>query len=138
MPTKLDISRQKELSVRVRLVSAAQARGDTQVLKVGHSGIAKAWRKERKRLSLSSEITLHTFRHGCATYVANLPGVPITELRDVLGHASVVVTEIYVYKDERELRLGMAQRSAELSSKTQTDGTKLAPGPVTAFNDGAK
>ena len=78
------------------------------------------------------------FRHGFATYVANLPGVPITELRDVLGHASIVVTEIYVHKDEQKLRLGMAQRSAELSSKTQIDGTKLAPGPVTAFNDGAK
>ena len=101
-------------------------------------GAELSWRKERKRLSLSSEITLHTFRHDFATYVANLPGVPITEVRDVLGHASVVVTEIYVHKDERKLRLGMAQRSAELSSETQADGTELAPGPVTAFNDGAK
>ena len=53
-------------------------------------GAELSWRKERKRLSLSSEITLHTFRHDFATYVANLPGVPITEVRDVLGHASVV------------------------------------------------
>ena len=109
---------------------------ERQVCPFGQAAVAKAWRKERERLGLPSDITLHSFRHDFATYVANLPGVPITEVRDVLGHGSVVVTEIYVHKDERKLRLGMAQRSAELSSQTHAGGTELAPETERAFSDG--
>ncbi len=119
-----------------RLVEAAKARGDQQVCPVGQTGVAKAWRKERERLALASDITLNTFRHDFATYVANLPAVPITEVRDVLGHGSVVVTEIYVHRDERKLRLGMAQRSTELSNEAHANGTNLAPGAARAFSDG--
>ncbi len=115
-----------------RLLDAAPTHGpggrDT-VLGVGDGHMADRWRAERRRLGLPEDITLHTFRHDFATYIANLPEVPITEVRDVMGHSSVVITEIYVHKDERKLRLGMAQRSKQI-------GTELAPRAARACSDG--
>ena len=98
-----------------RLVAAAHERGSRTLSPYTPGSLAAKWAEERTRLEISPEVTLHTFRHDFATYLANLPGVPITEVRDILGHSSVVVTEIYVHPDRRAQRKGVGQRSAQLA-----------------------
>jgi integrase len=69
-------------------------------------------------LDLDPALTLHSFRHDFATWLVNYtePRVPLTEARAVLGHSSVTVTEIYVHRNERALRVGMAERARSIGS----------------------
>ena len=66
-------------------------------------------------------------QHDFATYLVNETGIPLTEARDVLGHASVVQTEVYVHKDESKLRAGMSMRASAISQQL---GTKVVHAEV--------
>lgn len=45
--------------------------------------------------ALGLATTAHQLRHWCATAALQLPGVDLTDVRDLLGHASVATTEGY-------------------------------------------
>jgi hypothetical protein len=45
---------------------------------------------------LDSHMTLHDFRHTCATRLANDPNVPLTDLQAVLRHVRITTTARYI------------------------------------------
>ena len=49
-----------------------------------------------------------------------------TEARDVLGHSSVTVTEVYVHPNRRALRSGMADRARSIGT-IQVSPSEKAP-----------
>jgi integrase/recombinase XerD len=50
----------------------------------------------RVTAALGEHATLHSFRHTCATRLANDPQVPLTDVQAVLGHARITTTAKYV------------------------------------------
>ena len=80
------------------------------------------WKRERERLKLAPDLTLHSFRHTFGTLLVNRTSTPLTEAARVLGHSSVTQTERYVHKDEAQLRKGMALLDDELRSACSETG----------------
>ena len=101
------------VDVARELVADAKAEGREHVLPCGYDAIGVRWNKERDRLKLPTDLTLHSFRHSFATTLVNRTSTSLTEASRVLGHSSVVQTERYVHKDEAQLRQGMAMLDAE-------------------------
>ncbi len=99
------------ISVAQRLVDGAE--GGVLFPFCG-STLRKWWVAERKRLKLSREVTLHCFRHDFATFLCNETQMPNTEVRDVMGHSSLRITERYMHPDRRQLKAGMELRSAQI------------------------
>lgn len=50
----------------------------------------------RVTTGLDRRITLHDFRHTCATRLANDPSIPLTDVQAVLRHAQITTTARYV------------------------------------------
>jgi integrase/recombinase XerD len=71
-----------------------------------------------------SRISLHTLRHTKAMHLLQ-SGVPIITIKDVLGHADVRSTEVYVETDLEAKRKAMEQ--AGTSSKETRRSRKIAP-----------
>lgn len=66
--------------------------------------------KARQRAGLNRRLTLHKLRHGYATALLEA-GVPIHEIKELLGHSSVATTERYAHgrvTDETRARIGAA------------------------------
>lgn len=59
-------------------------------------GLIARFNRIRRQAGVSPEVTLHTMRHTCASRLIQR-GVPITVVRDWLGHSSVTVTERYAH-----------------------------------------
>jgi site-specific recombinase XerD len=71
-----------------------------------------------------TRISLHTLRHTKAMHLLQ-SGVPIITIKDVLGHADVRSTEVYVQTDLEAKRKAMEQ--AGTSSKETSRPRKIAP-----------
>lgn len=65
----------------------------------------------RKCATIPHRVSPHVFRHTKAVHLCDL-GVPQTNIRDILGHASVKTTEIYA-------RLSLKQKSEYLTKSTE-------------------
>jgi integrase len=50
------------------------------------------------------DVHMHDLRHSYATWLAKDPNVPITVIRDVLGHSSLQMTSRYANLREEHLR----------------------------------
>ncbi|MCC8991195.1 MAG: tyrosine-type recombinase/integrase [Streptococcus sp.] len=50
---------------------------------------------------------IHDLRHTCAAWLVNA-GIPLTEARDLLGHASVVMAERYAHLAPENVRAAVA------------------------------
>lgn len=57
---------------------------------------------------------IHDLRHTCAAWLVGF-GVPLTEVRDLLGHASVVVTERYAHLSPDNVRAAVARLDEAMS-----------------------
>jgi len=57
---------------------------------------------------------IHDLRHTCAAWLVGA-GVPLTEVRDLLGHASVVVTERYAHLSPDNVRAAVARLDEPMS-----------------------
>ncbi len=117
------------LLVAKELMRRAVAAGRASIVGYSYHYFGRIWEAERTRVGLPSDLTLHSFRHDCATRLANDGRTPLTEVRDLLGHSSVRVTETYVHRDERKLRAGLANLGDELRELERAagdrNGTKL-------------
>jgi integrase len=54
---------------------------------------------------------IHDLRHTCAAWLVSL-GVPLTEVRDLLGHSTVKVTERYAHLAPENVRMAVARLDA--------------------------
>lgn len=114
------------------LIAAAHTRGSDKISPYASGTLAIKWQRERERLGLASDISIHTFRHDAATHWAN-SGTQLNEVRDLLGHTSVTVTEIYLHPNRAAARECVAQRSAQLL--TSAPSVKEASVPIKRVND---
>ncbi len=83
----------------------------------------KAVKRSFKTACRRSEIEdfhIHDLRHTCAAWLVGV-GVPLTEVRDLLGHASVVVTERYAHLSPDNVRAAVAKLDSPLSRFGHTD-----------------
>jgi len=60
--------------------------------------ISRAFKKIVRKANLSEKIHFHTLRHSFASNLA-LKGVPIIVIKELLGHSSIVTTQIYSHSD---------------------------------------
>lgn len=61
---------------------------------------------------------LHTFRHTGATHLANDPGVPIAQLKQLLGHKQLSMTQRYVHPTARDV--GATLQQVDFARLTRT------------------
>ena len=65
---------------------------------------ARTFRKVRKIMGINEkEFVLHALRHTCATRLVNR-GVDLYIVKEVLGHSTISVTEMYAHLDQSRLR----------------------------------
>jgi site-specific recombinase XerD len=60
--------------------------------------VSRAFKKVVRKASLSEKIHFHTLRHSFASHLA-LEGVPLIVIKELLGHSSIVTTQIYSHSD---------------------------------------
>jgi len=65
--------------------------------------ISRAFKKTVRNASLSEKIHFHTLRHSFASNLA-LKGVPLIVIKELLGHSSIVTTQIYSHSDLESLQ----------------------------------
>jgi len=71
-------------------------------------------------------ISLHTLRHTKAMHLLQ-SGVPIVTIKDVLGHADVRTTEIYVQTDLEAKRKALEQAGTSSQERRPSGKKKIAP-----------
>ncbi|MGA7983478.1 MAG: tyrosine-type recombinase/integrase [Chromatiaceae bacterium] len=54
------------------------------------------------------DFTVHDLRHTCAAWLVS-SGAPLTEIRDLLGHSTILVTERYAHLAADNLRTTVAR-----------------------------
>lgn len=67
------------------------------------SYISKKFKTAVKKVGLNPKLHFHSLRHTFGTELG-LSGVPITVIRDLMGHSTVAVTEIYSHTNISSLR----------------------------------
>lgn len=60
---------------------------------MGYNGVVK---QAAKKSGINKEITAHTLRHSYATHLLEM-GLDIVSLKEVLGHADIQTTMIYLH-----------------------------------------
>lgn len=56
-----------------------------------------------RRAGITKRISPHTFRHSFATHLIE-GGASIRQVQEMLGHESILTTEIYTHLDHEHLR----------------------------------
>ena len=62
---------------------------------------------------------IHDLRHTCAAWLVTA-GVPLPEIRDLLGHASITMTEKYAHLAPENIRMAVARIDGTLSENGQS------------------
>ena len=86
---------------------------------------------ERANATLGSDWTLHDLRHSAARRMANDPHLSLVEVKEVLGHAHLSTTEIYLTPDKDEVIasvLAHHARTADQREHPRTPPPPPAPG----------
>ena len=79
----------------------------------------------------SSDWTLHDLRHSAARRMANDPHLSLVEVKEVLGHAHLSTTEIYLTPDKDEVIasvLAHHARTADQREHPRAPSPPPAPG----------
>lgn len=58
---------------------------------------------ERVNKALGATVTLHDFRHTCATRLANDPAIPLTDVQAILRHAHLGTTSRYIHVQTQDM-----------------------------------
>lgn len=91
-----------------------------------HEGtIGKALSVARKLADLGKRVSAHTLRHSFATAALGA-GMPIHELKDLMGHVSIKTTEIYLHC----LPLLASRSQSPLDAAMNGDPKKVVPFPI--------
>lgn len=77
-------------------------------------------RDRSKQLGFKKPVTMHTLRHGFATL---LQGINVHHLQDLLGHAKLSTTQIYVHVKEHEVEASYRANYDEAVKKKLYGGT---------------
>lgn len=89
----------------------------------GSNAMAKTFRKARKRMQLNHDrdFVLHALRHTCASRMV-LSGVSIYDVKEMLGHSSITVTERYAHLNVDKLKaaVDLVQKEYMVGKKSQT------------------
>lgn len=72
------------------------------------ASVTKKFKRTIRSCGLSERIRFHSLRHSFASWLVQ-SATPLSEVQKLLGHASVVTTQIYTHLEEQHLR-GAAER----------------------------
>jgi integrase len=67
-----------------------------------------------------TDFRIHDLRHTCAAWLASA-GVPLTEIRDLLGHTTVKMTERYAHLAPENVRAAVALLEGSASRSSHVD-----------------
>ena len=70
--------------------------------------VSRAFKKVVRKAELSEKIHFHTLRHSFASNLA-LKGVPLIVIKELLGHSSIVTTQIYSHADLDSLKKAVSK-----------------------------
>ncbi len=65
--------------------------------------VSRYFKKSCRKAQLNEDIHFHTLRHSFASHLA-IKGVPIITIKELLGHSSIVTTEIYSHVNLKSLQ----------------------------------
>ena len=85
-------------------------------------GLIKAIRKATGR----DDLIFHDLRHTCAAWLVTA-GIPLPEVRDLLGHASITMTERYAHLAPHRVRSAVAVLG-DASQFSHADSNKIMNG----------
>lgn len=77
--------------------------GDTVRWRMHEANVQRAVKKSAERLGLDGLATPHVLRHCCATHILEAGG-NVRDVQELLGHASLATTMIYVHGDSERVR----------------------------------
>jgi integrase len=80
----------------------------------------------RANAAAGTNWTLHDLRHTAATWMADDPAMPLTEIRDILGHASVTTTQIYTVPRREDVIAHAQVHFARRDAATAVDRSQAA------------
>jgi site-specific recombinase XerD len=84
---------------------------------------------ERVNARVGTSATLHSLRHTAAYRMAEDPGLPLTDVQFVLGHAALTTTQLYLTpRKEDVVRRVLAHHSEQTRQAVQRAHPVVAPG----------
>src|SRR5260370_22728409 len=84
---------------------------------------------ERAGAAAGADATLHSLRHTAAYRMAEDPGLPLTDVQFVLGHAALTTTQLYLTpRKEDVVRRGLAHHSEQTRQSVQPAHPVVPPG----------
>lgn len=85
---------------------------------------------ERVNAAAGTAATLHALRHTAAYRMAEDPGLPLTDVQFVLGHAQLTTTQIYLTPRREDVIRRVLAHHAE---QTRQAGARTAPVPAPGY-----
>ena len=73
------------------------------------------------------DFRIHDLRHTCAAWLVSA-GAPLAEIRDLLGHSTILMTERYAHLAPENLRATVARFDASRFSHVESRGQEPTPG----------
>ena len=77
-------------------------------------GLRKAWEASREASGMQG-VRFHDLRHTFASWLARDPEIPLTLIRDAMGHSSLAVTSKYSHLRRDDLAQVAGKLSQQLS-----------------------
>jgi integrase len=68
----------------------------------------------------SCSFSIHDLRHTCAAWLVNA-GVPLAEVRDLLGHRTIEMTERYAHLSPDNIRVAVSRIETAVSQSGHTE-----------------
>lgn len=85
----------------------------------------------RVNQTLGTGITLHDFRHTCASRLANDPAIPLTDVQAVLRHKHLTTTSKYIHTNTGDMVERVLRHHEAPAATTQTSAWGYDPSDMT-------